>query len=96
MEGHLPSNLLILIVDKEYTFQESVRFLARAISLIDAKDEKAIFSVADVFCLLRSVNEHVPGEFKIKQTHSDDYKILYKSEAEVIERFKERWGGFIE
>ena len=92
----MPRNLLFLIVDKEYTFQESVRFLARAISLIDAKDGEAIFSVADVFCLLRSVNEHVPGEFEIKQTRSDDYKIPYKSEAEVIECFKERWEGFIE
>lgn len=92
----MSSNLLALIADKEYTFQESVRFLARAISLIDAKGEETIFSVADVFCLLRSVNEHVPGEFEIRQTRSDDYKILYKSENEVIECFKKRWEGFME
>ena len=86
----------ILIADKKYTFQEAARILSRAISSIVDSDEETVFSIADVFCLLRSVNEYMPGEFKIQRTSSYYYKIIYKSEDEVIESFKERWEGFIE
>ena len=54
----------ISIADKAYTFPESVRLLARAISLIDGENEEAVFSIADILYLLRSVNAHVPGELK--------------------------------
>ena len=86
----------IFILDKEYAFHDSASLLARAISTILAEDEEAVFSIADLLCLLRSVNEYVPGEFEMQRTHSHYYKIVYKSEAEVIESFKDRWEGFIE
>ena len=86
----------IFILGKEYTFQESMHLLARAISLIVDENEETVFSIADVSCLLRRVNEYVPGEFEIQQTHSHYYQIVYKSEDEVIGSFKERWEGFIE
>ena len=86
----------IFIEDKEYTFQESVHFLARSISTIVDEKDTAVFSIADMLYLLRSVNEHVPGEFEIHRTRSHYYKIVYKSEDEVIQRFKEGWEGFIE
>ena len=86
----------LFITDEEYTFQASAHVLARAILLINDKDESAIFSIADLLCLLRDVNAHVPGEFEIQRTPSHVYKILYKSEEEVIENFRERWEGFIE
>lgn len=86
----------IFIFGKEYTFQESMHLLARAISLIVDKNEEIAFSMTDVSCLLGRVNEYVPGEFEIQQTHSHYYQIVYKSEDEVIKSFKERWKGFIE
>ena len=86
----------IFILDKEYSFHESASLLARAISTIVAEDEETVFSIADLLFLLRSVNEYVPGEFEMQRTHSDYYQIVYKSEDEVIESFKERWEGFIE
>ena len=86
----------IFIQDKEYTFQESTHLLARAIASINDENDEATFSIADILCLLRSVNEHVPGEFEIRRTHSHYYKIVYKSEDEVIESFKEKWEDFIE
>ena len=86
----------IFVPDKEYTFQELARLLARAVPLIVDENESAIFSITDLLCLLRSVNEHVPGEFEIQPTHSHYYKIVYKSEDEVITNFKKRWEGFIE
>lgn len=86
----------IFIFGKEYTFQESMHFLARAISLIVDDNEETVFSIVDVSCLLRRVNEYVPGEFEIQQTHSHYYQIVYKSEDEVVRSFKERWEGFIE
>ena len=86
----------IFILDKEYTFQESIHLLTRAISSIVDENEEASFSMEDVLLLLRSVNAHVPGEFEIQQTHSHYYQIIYKSEDEVIDGFKARWEGFIE
>ena len=91
----MESNLLVLIADKEYTFQESAQILAQAISSIVDKNDEASFSIGDILCMLRSVNERVPGEFEIIHTRSHYYKIIYKSEEEVIERFKEKWQGFI-
>ena len=86
----------IFIVNKEYTFQESARLLARSIaSIADASDEIA-FSIADILCLLRNVNEFVPGEFEIQRIRSHYYKVVYKSEDEVIQSFKERWENFIQ
>ena len=84
----------IFISDQEYSFQESVHLLARAISSIN-KNEVVTFSISDVLCLLRNVNAHVPGEFEIQCTHSHYYQIIYKSEVEVIEDFKARWEGFL-
>ena len=86
----------IFIVDKEYNFQESAHLFTCVISSVADENEDAIFSIADILCLLRSVNEHVPGEFEIQRTHSHYYRIVYKFEDEVIESFKERWEGFIE
>ena len=89
----MPKN--IIIADREYTFQEFAHLLARAISSIVDEDESGIFSITDILCLLRSMNEYVPGEFEIHRTHSHYYQIVYKSEDEVIEKFKEKWRGFI-
>ena len=86
----------VFLIDKEYTFQESTRLIERAILSINDQDEELVFSIIDILCLLRSVNAHVPGEFEIQRTHSHYYHIVYKSEAEVIANFKERWEGFIE
>ena len=86
----------IFISGKEYTFQETMHLLARAISLIVKENEETAFSITDISCLLRRVNEYVPGEFEIEQTDSHYYQIVYKSEDEVIRSFKERWKGFIE
>lgn len=86
----------IFIRDRGYTFQECASLLTRAISSIDVENEGATFSITDLLCLLRGVNEHVPGEFEIQRTHSHYYQIVYKSEDEVIESFKERWEGFIQ
>lgn len=85
----------IFIIDETYTFQEAASLLARAILSINDKNEAAVFSIADILCMLRSVNEHVPGECEIQRTHSHYYKIVYKSEDDVIESFRERWEGFI-
>ena len=85
----------IFIVDREYTFQESAHLLARAVFSIVDENKEAVFSIADLLCLLRGINEHVPGEFEIQRTHSHYYWIVYKSEDEVIKGFKERWEGFI-
>ena len=90
----MPKDLFIL--DKDYTFHESANLLARAISSIADENEEALFSIADILCLLRAVNAHVLGEFEIQRTHSHYYEIVYKSEAEVIESFREKWEGFIE
>lgn len=86
----------VFIIDKEYTLSESIHLLTQAISSIGDESDGATFSIADISCLLRSVNEYVPGEFEIQRTHSHYYQIVYKSEAEVIESFKERWEGFIQ
>lgn len=86
----------ILLEDKKYTFQEAVHILARAISSIDDQDSDTVYSITDVLCLIRSINEQVPGEFDIQRTHSHYYRIVYKSEEEVIESFKKRWESFIE
>ena len=85
----------IFITDTEYTFQEAARLLAQATSSIIDPDTETVFSIADVFCLLRSVNAYIPGEFEIQRTSSDHYTIIYRSEDEVIESFKERWENFI-
>ena len=85
----------IFIVHETYTFREAVSLLARAFLSINDKNEETVFSISDILCMLRSVNEYVPGEFEIQHTHSHYYKIVYKSEDEVIESFKERWEGFI-
>ena len=82
------------VLDKEYTFQEAAHLLARAFSSITGQSQETAFSMADILRLLRSVNEYVPGEFEIHQTHSHYYQILYRSEEEVIENFKEKWEGF--
>ena len=84
----------IPITDKKYTFHELAEFIARAILSIADENETAVFSIADILCLLRSINEHVPGEFQIQPTHDHYYKLVYKSQNEVIESFKERWEGF--
>ena len=84
------------VLNKAYTFQESAYLLARAISSITEQNEETVFSMADIQCLLRSVNEYVPGEFEMHQTYSHYYQIVYKSEDEVIETFKEKWEGFTE
>ena len=86
----------IYIVDQEYTFEETVHLLAQAISLILDDDDNGVFSIADILCLLRSVNEYVPGEFEVQQPDSHYYYVVYKSEDEVVERFKKKWEGFIE
>lgn len=86
----------IFILGKEYSFQESMHLLARALSLIVDENEETVFSVADLSYLLRRINEYVPGEFEIQQTYSHYYQIVYKSEDEVISSFKERWKGFIQ
>lgn len=86
----------VFIKDKKYTFSESMHFLAQALSLIGDKSEGLTFSIADVLCLLRNVNEYVPGEFEIQHTYSHYYQIIYKSEDEVTESFKQRWEGFNE
>ena len=85
----------IFIMDGTYTFQETVSLLARAVLSINDKNEETVFSIVDILCMLHSVNEYVPGEFEIQRTHSHYYKIVYKSEDEVIESLKERWEGFI-
>lgn len=90
----MPRN--IFIPDREYTFQESIALLTQAILSIIDEGEDTSFSITDILCLIRSVNEYVPGEFDIQQTHSHYYKIVYKSEDEVIAGFKERWEGFTE
>lgn len=84
------------VLNKAYTFQESAYLLARAISSITEQNEASIFSMADIQCLLRSVNEYVPGEFEIRQTYSHYYEIVYRFEDEVIEGFKKKWEGFTE
>ena len=86
----------IFIIDKEYTFSESARLLARAIASIADENDEVTFSLTDILCLFRSVNEYVPSEFEIQRTRSDNYKVVYKSEDEVIKSFKERWKNFIE
>lgn len=86
----------IFITDKAYTFSESARLLARAIASIADENDEVTFSIADILCLFRSVNQYVPGEFEIQPTCSHSYKVVYKSEDEVIESFKERWENFIE
>ena len=86
----------IFIPDAEYTFQELAHVLVRAISTIIDEDEDTIFSITDIFRLLRIMNEHVPGEFEINRTHSHYYEIVYKSEEEVVESFKAKWEGFME
>ena len=85
----------IFILDKEYNFQEIIDLVARAIPSIAGENESINYTIDDLFCLLRSVNEHVPGEFEIQRIHSHYYQIVYKSEDEVIESFRERWKGFI-
>ena len=82
------------VLNKEYTFQEAVLLLAHALSSIGAESQETVFSMADILHLLRSVNEYVPGEFDIRQTHPHYYQILYRTEEEVIESFKEKWEGF--
>ena len=84
----------IFVPDKEYTFQEAAHLLKWAILSITDEDTEAVFSIADLLCLLRSVNVYVPGEFDIQQTRSHYYKIIYKSEDEVIRSFKDKWEGF--
>ncbi len=86
----------IFITDKEYTFSESARLLTLALASIADENDEVTFSIVDILCLFRSVNEYVPGEFEIQRTHSHDYKVVYKSEDEVIKSFKERWENFIE
>ena len=86
----------IIITNKEYTFSESARLLARALASIADENDEIAFSIADILCLLRSVNEYVPGEFEIQRTRSHYYKVVYKSKDEVIQNFKERWENFIE
>ena len=86
----------IFIQYKEYTFEESMHILARAIASIVDENEEIVFSSSDLSCLLRSVNECLPGEFAMRQTRSEHYQVVYKSEDEVVESFKERWKGFIE
>lgn len=86
----------IFITDKEYTFSESARLLTRALASIADENDEVTFSIADISCLFRSVNEYVPGEFEIQRTRSHYYKVVYKSEDEVIKSFKERWENFIE
>ena len=86
----------VFLLDREYTFQESTGLLARAISSIHDETEAEVFSIADILCLLRGVNERVPGEFEIQRTHSHYYQIVYKSEVEVIESFEKRWEGINE
>ena len=86
----------ILVSDKEYTFQEIALILAQALSSITDENDDGFFSMADIFCLLHSVNEYVLGEFQIQQVGLHYYKIVYKTEHEVIGSFKERWEGFIE
>ena len=85
----------LFIIDETYTFQEAACLLARAFLSIDDKNEKTVLSIVDILCLLRNVNAHVPGEFEIQRTRSHYYKIVYKSEDEVIKNFQERWEGFI-
>lgn len=82
------------VLKKEYTFQEAAHLLAAALSSITHQSQETVFSMTDVLRLIRSVNEYVPGEFEIRQTHSHYYQILYRSEDEVIESFKEKWEGF--
>ena len=84
------------MIDREYTFQESGHILIQAISSIVDENDEAIFSMVDILCLLRSVNEHVSGEFEIQRTHSHYYRIVYRPKEDVIESFKERWEDFIE
>lgn len=86
----------IIIADREYNFQEASHLLARAISSVVDKEEERNFSIANILCLLRNMNEYVPGEFEIRRTYSHHYQIVYKFEDEVIEGFKEKWEGFIE
>ena len=86
----------IFITDKEYTFSESARLLTRALASIADEIDEVAFSIADILCLLRSVNAYVPGEFEIQRTRSHYYKVVYKSKDEVIQNFKERWENFIE
>ena len=86
----------IYIVDRAYTFQESAQLLTRAISSIVDENEEAVFSINDILSLIRSVNAYVPGEFEIQRTHSHYYRVVYRSESEVVERFRERWEDFIE
>ena len=86
----------MFIADKAYAFQELVQFLTRAISSIVDENEEAVFSINDILSLIRSVNAYVPGEFEIQRTHSHYYRVVYRSESEVVERFRERWEGFIE
>ena len=86
----------LFIIDKAYTFPESAHLVARALFSINDKNEEAVFSMADILCLLRCVNAQVSGEFEIQRTRSHYYKIVYKSEEEVIQNFKERWKDFIE
>ncbi len=86
----------IIITNKEYTFQEAARLLARALASIVDINNETTFSMADILCMLRSVNERVSGEFEIQRTHSHHYQVVYRPKEEVVESFKERWEGFIE
>ena len=85
----------VFLIDREYTFRESVQFLARAILSTDDKNEGIVFSIVDLLRLFRSINAHVPDEFDIQRTHSHYYKIVYKSKEEVVESFKDRWEGLL-
>ena len=60
----------IFIIDKEYSFQEITHLLVRAILSISAENDESVFSMTDLLCLLRSINEFVPGEFELQRTHS--------------------------
>lgn len=65
----------IFIQDKKYSFQETTHLLARALSSIIDKNREEVFSIVDLLCLLRSINEFVPGEFEIQRKHSHYYQI---------------------
>ena len=52
----------VFIVNREYTFQESTHILTRAISSIVDNNDETIFSMADILCMLDSVNGRVPSE----------------------------------
>lgn len=86
-------NLILIDDNREYTLSEFAHSAKRALSAIAAQapsDLPVSYPGREVyFCiidLLSWINDRVPGEFRIAQTKSKHYQIIYYEKAEEEEK----------